>query len=236
MGERAILVSWPQEIEENLLYFILEVKKSIQKNTPKPILEINNTYSSLIIKYTYTINNFYDQKKRIIDLISTVEVPPKLGVNLYTLPVCYADELGVDLEAVARQKNLSKEAIIDLHTAPVYTIYFIGFLPGFLYLGGLDNRLKISRKKEPRLRVEKGAVGLAENQTGIYPKTSPGGWQIIGNCPVSFFDPFKNPPSVFRPGDKLQFKAVSLEAYKQIQQQVDAGEFHLTLKKISHER
>src|SRR5690606_21098903 len=97
--------------------------------------------------------------------------------------------------------NVPVEEIISRHLSSIYTVYFIGFLPGFLYLGGLDKTLQIARKKSPRKRVEKGAVGIGENQTGIYPKDSPGGWQIIGNSPIEILDKNRLPPCPISPGD-----------------------------------
>ena len=94
---------------------------------------------------------------------------------------------GIDLDEIAQKKKLSIDEIIELHTTPKYQVFSIGFLPGFLYLGGLDKRLHFDRKSVPRLAVKKGAVGIGGMQTGIYPKTSPGGWHIIGNSPVIFF-------------------------------------------------
>ena len=117
-----------------------------------------------------------------------------------------------------------------MHTAPVYQIYFIGFLPGFLYLGGLDEKLQISRKKTPRRSVEKGSVGIGENQTGIYPKNSPGGWQILGKCPVELFDKNEALPSVFSAGDKIKFDAVSKEEFYRIEKEIENGDYKLKIE------
>jgi inhibitor of KinA len=104
-------------------------------------------------------------------------------------------------------------------------------LPGFLYLGGLDERLVISRKETPRMEVQKGAVGIGENQTGIYPKTSPGGWQIIGNSPVTFFDKYADPPCVILPGDKVKFYSISKNEFNEISEDDKRGKFQLKNEK-----
>ena len=111
-------------------------------------------------------------------------------------------------------------------------IYFIGFLPGFLYLGGLDERLFTPRKSTPRLRIEKGAVAIGGKQTGIYPQESPGGWNIIGNSPIQFFDNSKNTPCFAKAGDKLQFYSITLKEHHDIKVLVDAGVFQLESEEI----
>jgi len=139
----------------------------------------------------------------------------------------------LDLKLISREKNLSLDQIIRLHTQPIYTVYFIGFLPGFLYLGGLDKKLQISRKIHPRMEVQKGAVGIGENQTGIYPKSSPGGWQIIGNSPVPLFDKNRLPPCEISAGDKVKFYQVSKSEFLKISEEIKEGKFQF--KKVDYE-
>ena len=134
--------------------------------------------------------------------------------NLWKVPVCYDVELGIDLEEISHTLKLSIQEIIDLHSQAIYTVYFIGFLPGFLYLGGLDNRLEIKRKSNPRLHVDKGSVAIGGSQTGVYPQDSAGGWNIIGKTPLSFFNLDHNNPCFAKPGDKIQFVPISLEEFK----------------------
>src|SRR5690606_34339106 len=131
---------------------------------------------------------------RVKQVFKSVNIPKNSNSKIFHFPVCYEPEFGVDLEYISNEKNMTIEDIITCHHNPIYIVYFIGFLPGFLYLGGLDGSLQIPRKNTPRKRVEKGAVGIGENQTGIYPKSSPGGWQIIGNSPVEIFNKSSSPP------------------------------------------
>lgn len=225
LGRRAILVSWPSVIDENMLEFILFAKKYIQNKKDEPIVEIIHTYSSLLIEYDGTIRNIYTKVLVLKKLISTL-VPPKItSCELFHLPVCYDQKFGLDLKLLSTENKLDFSEIPTLHAGPIYTIYFMGFLPGFLYLGGLDKKLFCERKKHPRKRIKKGAVGIGGNQTGIYPKSSPGGWQIIGNCPIGFFDVDQNPPSVFRAGDKIKFYPVSMKEHNEILEQVKNGVF-----------
>jgi inhibitor of KinA len=134
--------------------------------------------------------------------------------TLWELPVCYEETFGIDLAETAQTLNMDVDTLISQHTAQPFRVYGIGFLPGFLYLGGIPDALKLPRREHPRLRVPKGSVGLAGSQTGIYPQTSPGGWHIIGNCPVPIFNPEKEPPCLVAPGDLIQFRAVSQAEYE----------------------
>ncbi|GAB2770901.1 5-oxoprolinase subunit PxpB [Salinimicrobium soli] len=233
MGERAILLEFEPEISENLLQKILILKNVLEENLLKQEVEITNTYSSLLITYRNTIEDIYGEFFLIKQLLEKANIEKNIERNLFHVPVCYEEEFAPDLELVATQKKLTFEELIDLHTAPIYTLYFIGFLPGFLYLGGLDERLHISRKNEPRLRVQKGAVGIGEKQTGIYPKMSPGGWQIIGNSPVPLFDKKIDPPCEFSAGDKLKFYSVSKEEHQQISEEVMKGNFRFKKEKYN---
>ncbi|WP_211454845.1 5-oxoprolinase subunit PxpB [Collimonas antrihumi] len=123
------------------------------------------------------------------------------------IPVVYGGASGPDLEEVARHTGLSPAEIVKRHTAAEYIVYFIGFQPGFPYLGGLDPQLATPRRSEPRLVVPAGSVGIGGSQTGIYPAASPGGWQLIGHSALQLFDPAANPPTLLQPGDHVRFVA-----------------------------
>lgn len=227
LGERAILIEFESEINENTLKKLLFIKKKIQNKYSKEKVEVINTYNSILINYPLTINNFYDRFLMLKQVVSEAETTIKFKSRLFHIPVCYESKFGFDLEIISAEKNLTFGEIIKLHTAPVYTVYFIGFLPGFLYLGGLDKRLHFSRKNQPRLRIEKGAVGIGGSQTGIYPKSSPGGWQIIGNSPIQLFDKNNRPPCEISSGDKVKFYPISEKEHLKIQKQTELGNFRL---------
>lgn len=227
MGDRGILIEFEPVIDENLLVRLLFYKKRLQEFYVESKVEVINTYNSLLIGYMFTIEDIYEEISALKPLLKEANIAKLSNRKIFHLPVCYDEEFGWDLNVISGEKKLSKKKIIKLHTAPFYTVYFIGFLPGFLYLGGLDTKLQISRKNEPRLKIEKGAVGIGEKQTGIYPKSSPGGWQILGNCPVKFFNSNHDPPCEIFPGDKVKFYAVSREEYWKISEDVYKGRFQL---------
>lgn len=129
------------------------------------------------------------------------------------IPVCYHPSLAPDLEAVALLHNLSIEELIHIHTATTYRVYMNGFLPGFAYLGILDEKIATPRLSNPRTHVPAGSVGIAGQQTGVYPVASPGGWNIIGRTPLALLLPEQEPPCLLVPGNFVQFKAIDLHHF-----------------------
>jgi len=125
--------------------------------------------------------------------------------RLVEIPVIYGGEHGPDLMVVAEHAALSPGQVVELHSSSDYVVFFVGFQPGFPYLGGLDPRLHISRRAEPRVAVPAGSVGIGGSQTGVYPLASPGGWQLIGQTRTALFDPLQQPPTLLRPGDRVRF-------------------------------
>ena len=130
-----------------------------------------------------------------------------------SIPVCYSRAFAPDIEFIASEKNISIEKIIQLHTSKSYTVYMIGFLPGFSYMGEVAEAIAIPRKIQP-VSVAAGSVGIAGKQTGIYPLESPGGWQIIGRTPLKIFDKGKSDPVLLQPGDEIQFYSISEDEFK----------------------
>lgn len=133
----------------------------------------------------------------------------------FRIPVCYEQEFAPDLVWVAGQKGLSPEQVIELHCARVYRVYMIGFLPGFSYMGTVDEQLQLPRKERP-VPVMAGGVGIAGAQTGIYPLNSPGGWQIIGRTPVKLFNPYQHPPVYLQTGNHVQFYPISSGEFREL--------------------
>ncbi|HTH62442.1 MAG TPA: 5-oxoprolinase subunit PxpB [Paraburkholderia sp.] len=128
------------------------------------------------------------------------------------IPVEYGGEFGPDLETVAAHAQLTPQQVAERHAAGQYIVFFVGFQPGFAYLGGLDASLFTPRRKEPRMAVPVGSVGIGGEQTGIYPATSPGGWQLIGRTALALFDPSRKPPALLMPGDRVRFTIAGVHA------------------------
>ena len=145
----------------------------------------------------------------------------------WKIPVFYDSELANDYSSLEEKLNLTKAEIIALHQSRSYTIYGIGFLPGFLYMGELDEQLKIGRKLNPDLNIESGSVGITGTQTGVYTVNSPGGWHIIGHCPIPFFNPSSQNPALAKPGDVVSFLEIDRNTYELIKIQVDTTVFDI---------
>jgi KipI family sensor histidine kinase inhibitor len=128
------------------------------------------------------------------------------------IPVRYGGADGPDLATLARHVGLSVDEVVKRHTQAEYVVFFLGFQPGFAYMGGLDTSLHMPRRAEPRLEVPAGSVGIGGAQTGIYPAASPGGWQLLGRTDLKLFDPTRNPPTLMQPGDRVRFTALEVRA------------------------
>lgn len=232
-GIKGILIEWKPIIDKSTIRDITNFKNTILQKEKEVIQDFVIGYNSLLIHYNEEITNFTSR----VDILK--ELYQEKGVLLiescyrWEIPVCYDLKFGIDLVAVAETKGMLPETIIELHTEAIYTVYFIGFLPGFLYLGGLTPQLHIDRKAVPRLKVPKGAVALGGAQTGIYPQESAGGWHIIGNTPISFFDVAKKNPCFVKSGDEICLKSVDKEEYHKIKEEVARGDYQLIKTEIN---
>jgi len=225
-GNSGLLLTWEAKMTSKVLNEVLEYKEKLLNFDIKSILDVIHSNNSLLVIYDFEKINFKTLQHLLerLFLITSDKLETQKR-RCWEIPVCYDKSFGIDLDEIALKNKLSVDEIIELHTAPIYQVFSIGFLPGFLYLGGLDERLHIDRKSTPRLTVKKGAVGIGGMQTGIYPKTSPGGWQILGNSPLNFFDIANEKPCFASAGDFIKFVSVSLEEYHQIQEAVLSGNY-----------
>ena len=212
----SILIEWKSIIDENILHDIIRFKSCIENKYVKDKVEVINTYNSLLIIYGYTIDNVNDKVLSLKSLYFNQNEAIVVEPSLWKIPVCYDCEFAIDLNEFSVKKELSESEIIKRHSQVVYTVFFIGFLPGFLYLGGLDSTLNLDRKTTPSLNVKKGSVAIGGNQTGIYPQDSPGGWYIIGNSPIELFNRNQNPPCFIKAGDKIKFHPITISEYFEI--------------------
>jgi inhibitor of KinA len=232
-GERSILVEWPSKIDENILENIIFFKEKLENSILKELIQIKLAYNSILISYNYTIDNIYDEVLILKELYFAKNSNIKSAYRQWKIPVCYDEKFALDLEDISIEKGISKQDIIALHSEAIYIVYFIGFLPGFLYLGGLNKTINFPRKVTPRLLIEKGAVAIGGNQTGVYPTQSPGGWNIIGNSPINFFDVSINTPCFAKTGDKIQFYPITLKKHNDITALVKAGVYQFESEVIS---
>ncbi|WP_019669630.1 5-oxoprolinase subunit PxpB [Eudoraea adriatica] len=213
-GEHAILIEWPNEVSEAILYDIIDFVESFKLDfQDSQDWELVPAYNSVTLINRSTKIDFSKTRYQLLECYKNRKDSGPPQRYLWRLPVCYDLEFGIDLEEVAATLDRSIKDIIEAHTKNIYTVYGIGFLPGFMYLGGLPKDLETPRKSVPRLMVIKGSVGLAGKQTGIYPQDSPGGWNIIGNCPITLFNANLENPCFVSVGDQIQFYAVNRAEY-----------------------
>lgn len=212
-GAHAILVEWPNSVSKEILEDIIQYKAGLETVLSSDF-EFIPSYNSLAIIDNSKKSDLQELEGKLRHFY-TKETDFKKGQRtLWTIPVCYDAEFGIDLKEVASNLKITVSEVIERHTSYQYTVYGIGFLPGFMYLGGLPENMETKRRAIPRLKVESGAVGLAGKQTGIYPQESPGGWNIIGNCPIPMFDVKNEAPCFVKVGDKIQFTSISRAAYE----------------------
>jgi inhibitor of KinA len=223
-GEHAILLDWPEKIDLDIHNQVFLYARFISENFPDEIVETAIAYQSLVV-YLKTgidtqlfIDTLMGRKIDVSEIVSEEK-------QLISIPVCYDPEFGPDINKIASTHNQTISEVIERHTAPHYKVYFLGFLPGFAYLGGLDQQLYTPRRNMPRPFIEKGSVGIGGTQTGIYPIDSPGGWNIIGKTPLHLFDAAQDPPSMINAGDYVKFEAINKSEFELLQIEVDAGTF-----------
>ncbi|MDR2006741.1 MAG: 5-oxoprolinase subunit PxpB [Acidaminococcales bacterium] len=221
-GDRAVAVEFGAAIDEKINARVHLLARFFAGERPCPgIVDIVPTYRSLSLIF----DPFVLSKKELCGLIETyiaanrdmfAEASFTRVSHTVKIPVCYGGEFGPDLAAVALHSGLSEDEVVNIHSAVKYKVYMLGFLPGFPYLGGLDERIACPRLKTPRTNVPAGSVGIAASQTGVYPVDSPGGWQLIGRTPQRIFDKNRGKPFMVQPGDMIEFVPVGKEEYNRL--------------------
>jgi len=224
-GDRGIVVEFENEISEKVNSKVRNMFLAIEKSNFKEIEEIIPTYRSLLVLYDpLEIDgmNLIKKLKTVEKNIKEIQIEKPKTIEI---PVVYGGKFGPDLEFVAQHNNLTVEEVIKIHTERKYLIYMLGFTPGFPYLGGMSEKIATPRLENPRTKIPEGSVGIAGNQTGIYPIESPGGWRLIGRTPLKLFDPYGKHPFLLQAGDYLKFVSINEQLYHSIKEQVEKGTY-----------
>lgn len=230
-GDSAILITWENTIAPEIIRNINNFKDIIFHQKKEQLVDFIIGYNSLLLKYKVSFN-FYGEVQELEELYKLTDNNHQVSTVRWEIPVCYDVDFGFDIEKVSKELNVTVEELIQKHSSTIYTVYFIGFLPGFLYLGGLDVNLEINRKATPILNVPKGSVAIGGKQTGIYPQESAGGWHIIGRTPIDFFNRDEEVPCFAKSGDQVQFKPISRETYEQLEIDISLKQYEIVKKSI----
>ena len=212
IGDSFISVNF---IEKKINLF--EVSKQLEKSKIKGIEDIVYSNSSIGIEYDSDNTNYKTISNKINNHLQSLKVNSnKKKIKIWTIPICYDKEFALDIDKISKSTDLSKSSIIKIHLNQIYRVNMIGFIPGFVYMKNLNDQLKISRKKKPRLTVPEGSIGITDNMCGIYNIQSPGGWNILGRTPLSFFSIYNSPPIKIKPEDEIQFKKINKKEFFKI--------------------
>ena len=217
LGDHALTIEFGTEISAHLNNQALTLARHFDAFPFPGFIECVPAYASTTIFYDLiTVRRsfpgfataFEAVKQLMENPVGNASPTPDNKPRVIEIPVSFSANDAPDLDYVAESKQLKPSDVIDIFTSQTYRVYMLGFLPGFAYMGKVDERIAMPRRSSPRLRVPKGSVGIAGRQTGIYPLESPGGWQIIGRTNLELFTPRENPPCLLRPGDYVKFVEV----------------------------
>lgn len=215
VGVQAMQVIFEQKIDEVINGKVMTLKEKLSDLSSDVVRELIPTFASLLIYYDPLKTDFASMKRLVEGLLQEKQDSSPSQGRLIEIPVCYGGKYGEDLEFVARHAGLTPEEVIHIHSGRDYRIYMLGFLPGFPYLGGMDERLVTPRLESPRTKIPAGSVGIGGAQTGIYPMESPGGWQLIGRTPIPLFRPEDNGKLPYEAGDWIRFIPIDEKEYEE---------------------
>ncbi len=229
-GDSSLLVEFGKEISPDINRRIAATIQLMREQNIEGVVDVIPAFCSLLINYDPRVVRYDQMKKRIEGLVSVDVRTGNQAKKIYEIPVLYGGEYGPDLPHIAEHAGLSQEEVIQIHSSADYLIYMLGFLPGFCYLGGLDERIHTPRLANPRLKIPAGSVGIGGSQTGIYPLDSPGGWQLMGMTPVKTYDPNREVPILVQAGEYIRFVPIDEAEYKRIQELVAKNEYQCTVR------
>jgi len=229
-GDRAVVVEYGDAIDEATNLRVRRLAAGLSARNDPGIVEIVPTYRSLMVHYEPLRLSRADVEAIVLDAeqhLADVTLPRPRVIDI---PTVYGGDYGPDLDDVAAWAGMPKDEVVAIHCGREYLVYMMGFMAGFPYLGGLSPRIAMPRLPSPRTKVPAGSVGIAQEQTGIYPTETPGGWRLIGRTPVRIFDATREPPVLFEAGDYIRFVPATGEQTQRIAARIAAGEWAPTVR------
>ncbi|AYA76574.1 hypothetical protein DOE78_14630 [Bacillus sp. Y1] len=223
LGDAALMIEFQATgLSDRANEFVHSAYHLLSKRSVPGMIALVPAYTTLTLHYepsSIKSDYPYQHMKMIIQelLRKSLKTDTRHG-NCFLIPVCYEPPFSLDLTEVAQVHHLTMEEVIHFHTKQIYQVSFIGFSPGFPFLSGLPKSIATPRKENPRTLVKAGSVGIAGEQTGIYPTDSPGGWQIIGQTPIRIYYPEKKEPTLFAPSDTIRFYPITAKQYYQLEE------------------
>ena len=218
LGDAALYCDFGDEVNKEINSDVIKYFNSIKENKIKGVNNLTPSYNKLIISYDLKVTNFREIKQEI-EKLSQSEDTKIIGKNL-EIPVCCDKSFSLDMERLEKKLDLKRDKILENFFNKEFFCYMTGFIAGMPFLGDLDEQMRAQRLETPRVKVPKGSVGITEQFTNIYTFESPGGWNIIGNTPLEVFDSSKETePNLINPGDTVRFKQITLEEYKNYNEQ-----------------
>ena len=205
VGDAALVVEFGDAIHPDIHRQVLALDHALATDPFPGLRETVPTYRSLLVYYDPRQLSWDEARRQVADALARSTDIPMPEPREVEIPVVYGGEFGPDIGFVAAHTGLSEEEVVRLHTSVTYTVYMLGFAPGFVYLGGLPEALATPRLPTPRPSVPAGSVGIAGLQTGIYGLSTPGGWRLIGRTPLTMLDLNRQPPTLLQPGDRVRF-------------------------------
>lgn len=221
LGDQAILLEFGTEINPLIHEKVRLASAFLDSCPPLWMIEYIPAFSTITVIYNASIVSYQEVCYELQLLLRQTKAIEQEESRTVEIPVCYGGILGPDLEFVAKYNRLTPDEVVEIHTGGDYLVYMIGFAPGFPYIGGMSKKIAAPRRDTPRLRIPARSVGIAGQQTGIYPIETPGGWQIIGRTPLDLFLINKEIPSLLKSGDRIQFYPITFEEYVQMEKNND---------------
>jgi inhibitor of KinA len=217
-SDQAVLVYLGEEIGLPAHQRVRHLLQLLQKHPPKWLRNVQPAYTSLMLTFDSCLTDHAEVEAKLRQFEARAQRIPHRKPRLIEIPVCYGGEFGPDLNDVAAFCRLSKSKVIKLHASQNYLAYFLGFAPGFAYLGDLPESIATPRLDSPRKKVPPGSVGIAGRQTGIYPFATPGGWRLIGRTPIPMFRAKRKPMTAISVGDEVRFKSITQKEFRKLEQ------------------